>query len=230
MSPTHRHFQNRSCTRSARSPIAGQPSQVNFHLTPPKLNANSPTSELIQNVPPKNASTLVLLSWPDVTSCYFDLRPSNLAGNSTNSNFIRVLSQARPTPIIVGLNQNSSTIPVEPTNTVTITAVPSSDGMSSGTKIGIGFGVALGVVLIFAAGLAAFLLRRRRKVKNQAAIQLLNVDDDSWKSEFGNEPQRQFVLMQPIPMEMQAKSHLVRCIRRMSCSQIPRSSWTTSAP
>jgi hypothetical protein len=141
-----------------------------------------------------------------VTSCYFDLRPNNSAGDSTNSNYIRVLSQARPTPIIVGLNQNSTTIPVEPTNTVTITAVPSSDRMSSGTKIGIGVGLTLGVVMIAAAVLAAFLLRRRRKVKNQATFQILNVDGDSGKSEWGNEPYGKFVPMQPIPTEMQAKN------------------------
>lgn len=77
--------------------------------------------------------------------------------------------------------------------------------MSSGAKIGIGVGVVLGVVMIAAAVLAAFLLRRRRKVKNEAVVQLLSVDGDSGKSELGDEPHGQFVPMQSMPMEMQAK-------------------------
>ncbi len=88
---------------------------------------------------------------------------------------------------------------------MTITAVPSSGGVSSETKIGIGVGVAVAVLLIAAAAFVAFLLQQRRKVKARAAGHLLNMDNNSGKSEFDGQHEGQLVPMQPMPVEVQAK-------------------------
>lgn len=141
-------------------------------------------------------------------SCYFDLRPTNKAGNGSNSNYLNIIPTARASPILVGLNQNTTTTPTEPTNTVTITPEPSEDsssGLSSGAKIGIGVGVALGVVVI-ALALGAYLLRRRKQKKTGAGRQLLNVENESAKSEYGVGQNEQFVHMQPLASELQAKT------------------------
>ncbi|KAK0101108.1 hypothetical protein ONS95_012908 [Cadophora gregata] len=169
-------------------------------------------TELIQHVAPKNGSTLVLLGWSDVNSCYFDLRPTNKAGNGSNSNYFSVIPTARTSPILVGLNQNGTTTPAAPTNTVTISPDSSEvssgggGGLSSGAKIGIGVGVALGVVVLGLA-VGAYLLRRRKQKKTEAGRQLLNVDNESAKSEFGAAGQNdQFVHMHPMASELQGKS------------------------
>ncbi|PVH79860.1 hypothetical protein DL98DRAFT_532699 [Cadophora sp. DSE1049] len=173
-----------------------------------KPNSKTIFTKLIQHVAPKNGSSLVLLGWSDVKSCYFDLRPTNKAGNGSNSNYFSVIPTARASPILVGLNQNTTTTPTEPTNTVTITPEPSEDsseGLSSGAKIGIGVGVALGVAVL-ALALGTYLLRRRKQKKTGAGRQLLNVDNESAKSDFGMGQDEQFVQMQPMASELQAKT------------------------
>lgn len=155
-------------------------------------------------MPAKNSSALANLGWSDVISCYFEIRPSaaqNDDSKAGTSDFIRVLADARPTPILVGLEQDATTVPYVPSNVVTVTAVPKDDGgLGEGAKIGIGVGVALGVVLIAAAVFAVFLLRKRRRSKMQATGQLLGVDDESTKSDPGSST-AQSVPMKPIPME-----------------------------
>jgi len=166
------------------------------------------TAELIQHVAPKNGSSLVLIGWSDVKSCYFDLRPTNKAGNGSNSNYLSIIPTARASPILVGLNQNTTTNPTEPTNTVTITPEPSEDsssGLSSGAKIGIGVGVALGVVVI-ALALGAYLLRRREQKKTGSGRQLLHVDNECTKCDMGMGHDEQFVQMQQMASELQAKT------------------------
>jgi len=143
-----------------------------------------------------------------VKSCYFDLRPTNKAGNGSNSNYLSIIPTARVSPILVGLNQNTTTTPTEPTNTVTITPEPSEDsssGLSNGAKIGIGVGVALGVVVI-ALAFGAYLLRRRKQNKIGTGRQLLNVGNESAKSEYGMGQNEQLVQMQPMAWELQAKT------------------------
>ncbi|KAE9370160.1 hypothetical protein N431DRAFT_559420 [Stipitochalara longipes BDJ] len=152
---------------------------------------------------PNNSSNLVLISWTEFVSCYFTLRPSKAAGNGsmdTNSPWFRINSEARPTPTIFGLNQNSTIIP---TNSSTRTP---SEGLSSGAKIGIGVGVALGVLFILSAAGAVFLLMRNKKAKTQASVQLLDVDAESPKSDFGTGQEGHFIPMKSIPIEMQAKT------------------------
>ena len=141
-------------------------------------------------------------------SCYFDLRPTNKAGNGSNSNYLNIIPTARASPILVGLNQNTTTTPTKPTNTVTITPEPSEDsssGLSSGAKIGIGVGVAL-VVVVIALAIGAYLLRKRKQKNTGAGRQLLNVDNESAKSDMGMGQDEQFVQMQPMASELQAKT------------------------
>ncbi|KAI9049609.1 hypothetical protein LZ554_006635 [Drepanopeziza brunnea f. sp. 'monogermtubi'] len=183
---------------SYTSPFA-KPLLVTFCM---KFNSQSVFTKLTQHVPPRNGSALVLLSWTDVVSCYFNLRPSKNAGNGSNSHYIRVLSEARPTPILVGLGQNSTTVPTTaPTNVVT---VEDHGGMSKGAKIGIGVGVAIGVLSLVTSAIGAvLLLRERRGAKTRATGQLLAVDNESAKSDPGSGVygQQSMPLKTMLPME-----------------------------
>ncbi|KAL5319368.1 hypothetical protein ACEPPN_012419 [Leptodophora sp. 'Broadleaf-Isolate-01'] len=154
-----------------------------------------------------NSSTLALIKWPEFASCYFTLRPSKSGGNgslNTNSPWFRINSEARPTPVTFGLDQNSTTVPTDPT---TSTPAPGpSGGLSSAAKIGIGVGVALGLLFgLGAAAIAFCLLWRRKRARRQAGAQLLNAGGESSKSEFGAEEGGHFMPMKSMPVEMQGK-------------------------
>ncbi|EKD16400.1 uncharacterized protein L3040_008499 [Drepanopeziza brunnea f. sp. 'multigermtubi'] len=183
---------------SYTSPFA-KPLLVTFCM---KFNSQKIFTKLTQHVPARNGSALVLLSWTDVVSCYFNLRPVKNAGNGSNSHYIRILSEARPTPILVGLGQNTTTAPTTaPTNVVT---VEDNGGTGTGAKIGIGVGVALGVLLLVAAAILAvwLLLRRRRGAKTRATGRLLAVDNESAKSDPGSGVSGpQSVPLKMVPME-----------------------------
>ncbi|KAE8452715.1 hypothetical protein EG329_013974 [Mollisiaceae sp. DMI_Dod_QoI] len=158
-----------------------------------------------QYVHPNNSSNLVLISWTEFVSCYFTLQPSKAVGNEslgTNSPWFRINSEARSTPTIFGLNQDSTTTTANPS----ISTPAPSQGLGSGAKIGIGVGVALGVSLILAASGVVFLLRRNKKAKTRASAQLLDADAESPKSEFGTGLGEHFMPMKSIPIEMQAKT------------------------
>ncbi|KAK6584662.1 hypothetical protein PZA11_002886 [Diplocarpon coronariae] len=164
-----------------------------------KVNSAGPLKKQKQFVPANNGSGLVLLSWPDVDSCYFDIRRNKTAKSGVRSHFVQVLSIARPTPIIVGLDQNSTTIPVKPTDIATAT------GHSNGVKIGIGVGVTLGVVIITAAGFVLFFMKRRRKTKKQAQWPPWKVVNDNPNPYSGD--RGAYVPMESIPSEIAVKNN-----------------------
>ncbi|CZR60156.1 uncharacterized protein PAC_10052 [Phialocephala subalpina] len=139
---------------------------------PASNHISNHTSELRENVSPFNGSELVQLKCPNISSCYFDLRPNTSYGYGANSPSLNVLATARATPSTVSLPDSASTNASE-TGSASSDGTPgstpssysgSSSGLSTGAKAGIGVGVALGVILIAAA--AGFFLLRRRKTKS----------------------------------------------------------------
>lgn len=127
---------------------------------------------------PFNGSELVQLKWPNISSCYFDLRPNTSYGYGANSPSLNVLATAGATPSTISLPDSASTNASE-TGSASSDGTPSStpssgsnsgssssSGLSTGAKAGIGVGVALGVILI--AAVAGFWLLRMRKAKSAA--------------------------------------------------------------
>jgi LPXTG-motif cell wall-anchored protein len=122
--------------------------------------------EAYQKVTPYSGSQLIQLVWKGVSSCNFDLRPNNTAGNGANSPLFVVLPSAKAVPTTVGLSSPTSTSTAMSTATGAgdssgILDTPSNNGLNSGAKTGIGVGVAVVAVAVI-AGLAFFFLRRRR--------------------------------------------------------------------
>ncbi|PBP24874.1 hypothetical protein BUE80_DR004228 [Diplocarpon rosae] len=157
------------------------------------------SQEQNQYVPANNGSGLILLSWPNVESCYFDIRRNDTAKNGVRSHFVQVLDAARPTPIIMGLDQNSTTIPVGSAGVATDTGAPSH---KDGAKIGIVVAVVVGVVFITAAGFAWF-FTKKRKSKKQATGPALKVEDDHLSPDSANGGGG--VPMKSIPLERKVK-------------------------
>ncbi|KAF8862121.1 hypothetical protein BDZ45DRAFT_723481 [Acephala macrosclerotiorum] len=138
------------------------------------LMLSNTSSELRENVAPFNGSELVQLQWPNISSCYFDLRPNTSYGYGANSPSLNVLATARATPSTISLPDSAPTNASE-TGSASSDGTPSStpssgssssSGLSAGAKAGVGIGVALGVILI--AAMAGFWLLRRRKAKSTA--------------------------------------------------------------
>ncbi|PBP17360.1 hypothetical protein BUE80_DR011870 [Diplocarpon rosae] len=158
------------------------------------------SQEQNQYVPANNGSGLILLSWPNVESCYFDIRRNNTAKNGVRSHFVQVLDAARPTPIIVGLDQNSTTIPVGSAGIATATGAPSRN---NGAKIGIVVGVVVGVVFITAAGFAWFFIKKRKSKNQERGEPALKVEDDHLNPDSSS--RGGVVSIKSIPLEIRVK-------------------------
>jgi hypothetical protein len=182
-------------------------------------------SELIQNVTSYNSSELVVLSWPKMKSCYFDLRPNSSAGYGANSPSILLNSTVRSTPITIGLadlsttptatSSPSSSLPATAaSSTSSSTSSPPSSGSSnknSHTGIGVGVGVGLGAAAVIAfVGFAIvyFFRRRSRNMARGAAVPDHDSQSDSQKWQW-QQPPDHGVYMQPVnqkPHEMAAEN------------------------
>ncbi|KUJ11606.1 uncharacterized protein LY89DRAFT_228276 [Mollisia scopiformis] len=143
---------------------------------------NNLITEVRESVPGFNGSELVQLKWPNISSCYWDLRPNTSYGYGANSPSINVLATSRPEPSTVGLAQVTATGAAE-TGSASSDGTPSStpsssssSGLSTGAKAGIGVGVALGVIII--AAVAGFFFLRRRKQKTAVAVPNTPVSPD----------------------------------------------------
>ncbi|XMA12148.1 hypothetical protein WAI453_004939 [Rhynchosporium graminicola] len=174
-----------------------------------KYTGGSPLAKDIQFGQPYNASALVLVRWPDFVSCHFIIRPTKARGNGsrdTKSNWFRLDPEARPTPVMFGLNQNETTVAntTDTSSSDKSSSATQNSGLSSGAKIGIGLGVALGVMLILSATAATIFVRRKRKMKAQARAQLLDANYGSAKSAYGAEQESYLVPMNLMPVEIQA--------------------------
>ncbi|KAK2628727.1 hypothetical protein QTJ16_001830 [Diplocarpon rosae] len=165
-----------------------------------KVNSVGPVKKQNQYVPANNGSGLILLSWPNVESCYFDIRRNNTAKNGVRSHFVQVLDAARPTPIIVGLDQNSTTIPVGSAGIATATGAPSRN---NGAKIGIVVGVVVGVVFITAAGFAWFFIKKRKSKNQERGEPALKVEDDHLNPDSSS--RGGVVSIKSIPLEIRVK-------------------------
>ncbi|KAI0012450.1 hypothetical protein F4779DRAFT_568809 [Xylariaceae sp. FL0662B] len=127
----------------------------------------SPQLKGNQSATPDNGTTSVYLGWTDdAQTCWFDLRPDEMAGHGSNSETFQYQLTQRSQPVLDSEQSSSSSIS-SPTSTITMEPANATPGLSATAQAGIGVGAGLGGFGV-AALITTLVLRRYKKREKSA--------------------------------------------------------------